>query len=73
MQKFTRLTGVAAALPMVNIDTDKITPARFLKTIKRSGLGQYLFYELRYDDKGDERPDFVLNRPAWRQAQILVA
>src|SRR5262245_5914163 len=72
MQKFTTLTGVAAALPMVDVDTDKITPARFLKTIKRSGLGQYLFYDLRYDDNGNERPDFVLNKPAGRKAQILV-
>ncbi|MGH6816642.1 MAG: 3-isopropylmalate dehydratase small subunit [Hyphomicrobiaceae bacterium] len=73
MQKFTTLTGVAAALPMVNIDTDKITPARFLKTIERSGLGRFLFYDLRRDEAGNERPDFVLNKPAYRNARILIA
>jgi len=73
MQKFTTLTGVAAPLPMINVDTDMIIPKQFLKTIKRSGLGSSLFYELRYDDKGNERPDFVLNKPAYRNAEILVA
>jgi len=72
MEKFTKLTGVAAPLPMINIDTDAIIPKQFLKTIKRTGLGKYLFYELRYDDEGKERPDFVLNKPAYRAAQILV-
>ena len=73
MQKFTTLTGVAAPLPMINVDTDAIIPKQFLKTIKRTGLGKSLFYELRYDEKGNEKPDFVLNKPAYRKAQILVA
>jgi 3-isopropylmalate/(R)-2-methylmalate dehydratase small subunit len=73
MQKFSKLTAVAAPLPMINIDTDCIIPKQFLKTIKRSGLGQYAFYELRYDEGGKEKPDFVLNKPAYRKAQILVA
>ncbi|MCB2099640.1 MAG: 3-isopropylmalate dehydratase small subunit [Rhodobacterales bacterium] len=73
MDKFTKLTGVAAPMPLINIDTDMIIPKQFLKTIKRSGLGKNLFDEMRYDDDGQEKPDFVLNRPAYRQAQILVA
>jgi len=73
MEKFTTLTGVAAPLPMINIDTDAIIPKQFLKTIKRTGLGKALFYELRYDEQGSERPDFILNRPAYRSARILVA
>ncbi len=73
MRPFTVLTGVAAPLPMANVDTDKIIPARFLKTIKRSGLGLNLFDTLRYDPNGDERPDFVLNRTPYRQAEILIA
>jgi 3-isopropylmalate/(R)-2-methylmalate dehydratase small subunit len=73
MQKFTKLTGVAAPLPMVNIDTDMIIPKQFLKTIKRTGLGKNLFDEMRYDADGKEKPDFVLNKPAYRKAQILVA
>src|SRR5258708_33283751 len=73
MQKFTTLTGVAAALPMPNIDTDKIIPAEHLKTIKRTGLGKVLFERLRYTDDGKERPDFVLNKPAYRNAKIVVA
>lgn len=73
MDKFTTLTGVAAPLSMVNVDTDMIIPARFLKTIKRTGLGAGLFYTLRFDEKGDERPDFVLNKVAYRDAKILVA
>lgn len=73
MEKFTTLTAIAAPLPMANVDTDKIIPARFLKTIKRTGLGVHLFDTLRYDDAGRERPDFVLNRVPYRQAQILVA
>ena len=72
MDKFTTLTGVAAALPMRNIDTDMIIPKQFLKTIRRTGLGKSLFYELRYDDNGKERPDFVLNQPAYRKASILI-
>ena len=73
MDKFTTTTGVAAALPMANIDTDKIIPARFLKTIKRTGLGVHLFDTLRYDGDGRERPDFVLNREPFRNAEILIA
>ncbi len=73
MDAFTTLTGVAAPLPLANVDTDKIIPARFLKTIKRSGLGQYAFYTLRFDDAGKERPDFVLNQEPYRHAQILIA
>ena len=72
MEKFTTLTGVAAPLPMINVDTDAIIPKQFLKTIKRTGLGQYAFYELRYDEQGKEKPDFVLNKPAYRKTQILV-
>ena len=72
MQKFTTLTGVAAPLPMRNIDTDMIIPKQFLKTIKRTGLGTSLFYEMRYDDNGKELPAFVLNKPAYRKAEILV-
>ena len=73
MQAFTRLTGIAAPLPMTNVDTDKIIPARFLKTIKRSGLGVHLFDTLRHDETGAERPDFVLNQPPYRGAEILIA
>lgn len=73
MQAFTTLTGIAAPLPMTNVDTDKIIPARFLKTIKRSGLGVHLFDTLRHDETGAERPDFVLNQPPYRGAEILIA
>jgi 3-isopropylmalate/(R)-2-methylmalate dehydratase small subunit len=73
MEKFTTLTGVAAPLPLINVDTDMIIPKQFLKTIKRSGLGVNLFDEMRYDDEGKEKPDFVLNKPAYREAKILVA
>jgi 3-isopropylmalate/(R)-2-methylmalate dehydratase small subunit len=73
MDKFTKLTGVAAPMPLVNIDTDMIIPKQFLKTIKRSGLGKNLFDEMRFDDDGKEKPDFVLNQPAYRNAEILVA
>ncbi len=73
MQKFTSLTGVAAPLEIRNVDTDMIIPKQYLKTIKRTGLGAGLFAELRYKDDGSENPDFVLNRPAYRKAQILVA
>ena len=72
MEKFTQLTGVAAALPVANIDTDAIIPKQFLKTIKRTGLGKHLFNDLRYAPDGKEIEDFVLNRPAYRQAKILV-
>ncbi|MGB0497034.1 MAG: 3-isopropylmalate dehydratase small subunit [Rubricella sp.] len=73
MEKFTTLTGVAAPMPLVNIDTDMIIPKQFLKTIKRTGLGVNLFDEMRYDREGNEIPDFVLNQPAYREAKILVA
>jgi 3-isopropylmalate/(R)-2-methylmalate dehydratase small subunit len=73
MDKFETLTGIAAPLPLINVDTDMIIPKQFLKTIKRSGLGRNLFDEMRYDDDGNEIADFVLNRPAYREAQILVA
>jgi 3-isopropylmalate/(R)-2-methylmalate dehydratase small subunit len=72
MEKFTKLTGVAAPLPMINVDTDKIIPARFLKTIKRTGLGPSLFEAIRFKADGSEDPNFVLNKPAYRKAQILV-
>ncbi len=72
MQKFTVLTGVAAPLPMINVDTDMIIPKQFLKTIKRTGLGKNLFDEMRYTPDGKEVADFVLNRPAYRQASILI-
>ncbi len=73
MDKFTTLTGIAAPMPLVNIDTDMIIPKQFLKTIKRSGLGVNLFDEMRYTQDGKEIPDFVLNQPAYRSAEILVA
>jgi 3-isopropylmalate/(R)-2-methylmalate dehydratase small subunit len=73
MQKFTKLTGVAAPLPIINVDTDMIIPKDYLKTIKRTGLGVGLFAEMRYLDDGAENPDFVLNKAAWRKAEILVA
>jgi 3-isopropylmalate/(R)-2-methylmalate dehydratase small subunit len=72
MDKFTTLTGVAAPLPMRNVDTDMIIPKQFLKTIKRTGLGTNLFHEMRYDQAGKEVPEFVLNQPAYRKATILV-
>jgi 3-isopropylmalate/(R)-2-methylmalate dehydratase small subunit len=72
MDKFTTLTGVAAPLPIVNLDTDKIFPAIHLKTIKRTGLGHLLFEEIRYKPDGSENPDFVLNQTPYRQAKILV-
>ena len=73
MDKFTTLTGIAAPMPLVNIDTDMIIPKQFLKTIKRSGLGVNLFDEMRYNLDGSEIADFVLNQPAYRSAQIIVA
>lgn len=73
MEKFDKLSGVAAPMNMINIDTDMIIPKNFLKTIKRSGLGQNLFDEMRYDRDGNENPDFVLNKPAYRKAKIIVA
>ena len=73
MEKFKKITGIAAPIPLINIDTDMIIPKNFLKTIKRSGLGINLFDEMRYDDNRDEIPDFVLNKPAYRKAEIIVA
>src|SRR5690348_14363878 len=73
MERFTVLTGVAASLPLVNVDTDMIIPKQFLKTIKRTGLGSALFDEMRYDRNGGEIPGFVLNRSAYRNAKILIA
>lgn len=73
MDRFTTLTAIAAPLNVDNIDTDKIIPARFLKTIKRTGLGKNLFADMRYKDDGSEKPDFILNQPPYRQAEILVA
>ena len=73
MDKFTTLTGVAAQLRMINIDTDRIIPKQFLKTIKRTGLGEFLFNDLRYNPDGSEVEEFVLNRPAYRNAQIMIA
>ena len=73
MDKFTKLTGIAAPMPLVNIDTDMIIPKQFLKTIARTGLGKNLFDEMRYTLDGAEIPDFVLNQPAYRKAEIIVA
>ncbi|MBN35925.1 MAG: 3-isopropylmalate dehydratase small subunit [Rhodospirillaceae bacterium] len=72
MDKFTNLTGVAAPLPMINVDTDMIIPKQFLKTIKRTGLGTHLFDEMRYNDDGSEKSDFVLNCEPYRSAEILI-
>ncbi|HKK30554.1 MAG TPA: 3-isopropylmalate dehydratase small subunit [Alphaproteobacteria bacterium] len=72
MKKFETFTGVAAPMPAHNIDTDKIIPARFLKTIQRAGLGKYLFNDQRFTEDGNEKPDFVLNKGAYRNAEILV-
>ncbi len=73
MDKFDKLTAVAAPMPIINIDTDMIIPKQYLKTIKRTGLGTALFSEMRYEEDGSENPDFVLNKPAYRNAKILVA
>jgi len=73
MQKFTTLEGIAAPLPMINVDTDKIIPKQHLKTIERTGLGKVLFDELRFRDDGSENPDFILNQPAYRHAKVIVA
>lgn len=72
MQPFTTLTGIAAPLPMINVDTDMIIPKQFLKTIERTGLGKNLFDELRHNEDGSDKPDFILNRAPWTSAQILV-
>ena len=73
MQKFDKLSGIAAPMDILNIDTDMIIPKQFLKTIKRSGLGVNLFHEMRFDDDGNDRPEFVLNKPAYKEAKIIVA
>ena len=73
MDKFTTLEGVAAPLKIINVDTDMIIPKQYLKTIKRTGLGRGLFSEQRYRDDGSENPDFILNKPAYRNARVLVA
>ena len=72
MEKFTTLEGVAAPMRIINVDTDRIIPKQYLKTIKRTGLGKGLFSEMRYNDDGSENPDFVLNKPAYRNAKIMV-
>ena len=72
MRKFDTLTGVAAPLPLINIDTDMIIPKQFLKTINRTGLGKSLFFDMRYDEDGNEVKDFVLNQPMYRNAKIMV-
>ncbi len=73
MEKFAKLESAAAPMRMINIDTDRIIPKQFLKTIERSGLGKFLFYDMRYNADGSDNADFVLNQPAYRQAQIIVA
>jgi 3-isopropylmalate/(R)-2-methylmalate dehydratase small subunit len=73
MQPFTRLDGRAAPLPVANIDTDQIIPKQFLKTVEREGLAKGLFYDLRFDEQGREKPDFVLNRPEYKAAAVLIA
>lgn len=73
MEKFTTLTAIAAPMPLINIDTDMIIPKQFLKTIKRSGLGANLFYEMRFNEDGTENKDFVLNKDSYRKAEIIVA
>src|SRR6516162_4523790 len=73
MDKFTTLEGVAAPLKIINVDTDMVIPKQYLKTIERTGLGKGLFAEVRYNDDGSENPDFVLNKPAYRNAKVLVA
>ncbi len=73
MEKFTTLTGIAAPLPMINVDTDMIIPKQYLKTIKRTGLGQGLFAEMRYDEAGQPKPDFVLHQAPYDKAKILIA
>ena len=72
MEKFTTLSATAAPLPMINVDTDKIIPKQFLRTIKRTGLSEGLFYEMRFDEQGQPKPGFVLDEPAYRHAQILI-
>jgi 3-isopropylmalate dehydratase small subunit len=73
MEKFTQLTAVGAPLPIANIDTDQIIPKQFLSTVERTGLGKGLLYDLRFDEAGKEKPDFVLNKPAYKGAGVLIA
>ncbi len=73
MRAFTTLTGIAAPMPLANVDTDKIIPGRFLKTIERTGLGKHLFANMRFNDDGTEKPDFVLNQEPYRHAEVLIA
>ena len=73
MEKFTTLTGIAAPMDAINVDTDQIIPKLHLRTIERTGLGKVLFDELRFHPDGTEKPEFILNRPPWREAEILVA
>jgi 3-isopropylmalate/(R)-2-methylmalate dehydratase small subunit len=73
MQPFTKLTSTPAPMKVMNVDTDMIIPKQFLKTIKRTGLGKSLFFEMRYKEDGTENPDFVLNKPAYRKSEILIA
>lgn len=72
MKPFRKLSAAAAPLPMINVDTDVIIPKQFLRTIKRSGLGKSAFFDIRYNEDGSEKPDFVLNKPAYRNAEILI-
>jgi 3-isopropylmalate/(R)-2-methylmalate dehydratase small subunit len=72
MKPFKKLSAIAAPLPMINVDTDVIIPKQFLRTIKRSGLGKSAFFDIRYNEDGSEKPDFVLNKPAYRNAEILI-
>ena len=73
MEKFQNITGVAAPMPLINIDTDMLIPKQFLKTIKRTGLGIHLFSEMRYYENGEEKEDFVLNKPSYKKSQIIIA
>ena len=73
MEKFKNITGVAAPMPLINIDTDMLIPKQFLKTIKRTGLGIHLFSEMRYYEDGKEKEDFVLNKPSYKESQIIIA
>src|SRR3954463_13449693 len=73
MQAFTKLTGIAAPMPKANVDTDQIIPARFLKSISRTGFGKHLFANFRFREDGSENPDFVLNQEPYRKAEVLIA
>ena len=73
MEKFTKFEGIAAPMPLINIDTDMLIPKQFLKTIKRTGLGKNLFFEMRYDESGKEINDFILNNSPYNNSKILIA